>query len=250
MECTTTAARVKVAQEAPTEEVERTVYTAATAGVEGAFEVEPMVPQVFQTDDEEEDSMSEGEGVEPDAIAVAGPSPLSASNIPMASSAPEQEVRFYASGTGGTRSNAVSGNLRASIRALTNKHPENAPLLAAARALFAAGRDDNPHKTIARMQAVATFPEVGSNPTMMLGFIGLYTKEMTKALSRATADMAAARATQAKKKKLANALARVAKLEALQTELGKLGELTEPQKKSLALDKKKVEAYSKELADK
>jgi len=75
-----------------------------------------------------------------------------------------------------------------------------------------------------------------------LAIVGTLAEDAQLKIARAA--IAAASATQAKKKKLANALARVAKLEALETEL------TEHQKKSLALDKKKVEDYSKELAGK
>lgn len=232
MECTTpTAARVEVPQEN------------APAVVETDDEgVAPAAEGVVETESEEEQgpmSGDEGGDDEEPAAADAHQQPPN----------PEHLVEFHAKTTG-EGPWAVTRDTRTAIHTAVKKQPGNMRLLQAAQAVLNLRRSADPYEIMERTASLIRFEAISSDGSLVMAVTSLYAAQMARVHDIGKKRMAAARATQAKKKKLANALARVAKLEALQTELGKLGELTEPQKKSLALDKKKVEAYSKELARK
>jgi hypothetical protein len=223
---TTTAAGVEVPQEAPTEEVEPMQEGVAPA-------VEGGEGEVMDTDGEEEEgSMSDDDegGTTSGDEQPAG----EAAAIPSNPTGATHEVRFDANHD--TQPNLARGPLRTWLRAVAGS--------TAVRQILRLKKGADPAEVIQLLAQAKLNYEVITSPSAMAALAILGTRAEMAQLKIARAAIAAASATQAKKKKLANALARVAKLEALETEL------TEHQKKSLALDKKKVEAYSKELEGK
>lgn len=226
MASTTTTAGVEVAQEnAPTvEPMDEGVAPAA----EGAG-------HVFQTDDEEEGPMSGDEGDDDDEPAAA--------DAQQEPPNPEHLVEFHARTTG-EGPWAATGYFRTAIHTAVKKQPGNMPLLQAAQAVLNLRRSADPHEIMKRTASLTHFEAATSDGSLVMAVTSLYAAQMGRIHDIGKKRMAAASATQAKKKKLAHARARVAKLEALETEL------TDKEKARLALDKKKVETYSKELEGK
>lgn len=222
MECT--AAGVEVPPNA--EEVERMdAVDEARAAAEG-------VKEVIETEsEEEEDPMSGDEG------ATSGDEPPAGEAGAAIPGDLTYEVAFHANVHNKHGHNMVQGWARSALWTLRDSST-------AVRQLLGLKQGADPAETIQLVAKAKLTHEVILNRSAVnaLAIVGTGAEDAQLKIARAA--IAAASATQKKKQLRANALARVAKLEALETEL------TEQQKKSLALDKKKVETYSKELAGK
>ena len=192
-------------------------------------------PYLVSTDDEEgaeeDDGLSTDEDDEEPAAAGAQQEPPN----------PEHLVEFHAKTTSeGPR--AVTNDPRTAIHTAVKRQPDNIKLRQAAQAVLDLPRSADPHEIMGCMMELTHFEAITSDGFLVMAFTSLYAAQMGRIHSIGKTRMAANKATAGKKKVLANTLARVAKLEALKTDL------TEKQKASLALGKKKVEKLQKELA--
>lgn len=204
--------------------------TTTAARVEGHA---PAAETVVETEsEEEEDLMSGDEGATSGDEPPAGEAGAAIAGNPTGAT---YEVRFDANCN--KAPNLVRGWARSALWTVRDSST-------AVRQLLGLKQGADPAETIQLVAKAKLTHEVILNRSAVnaLAIVGTGAEDAQLKIARAA--IAAASATQAKKKKLANALARVAKLEALQTEL------TDKEKARLALNKKRVETYSKELAGK
>jgi len=197
-------------------------------------------PYLVSTDDkegaEEDDGLSTDEDDEDDEEPAAADAQQEPPN-------PEHLVEFHAKTTSEGPS-AATGATRTAIHTAVKRQADDMQLRQAAQAVLDLRRSADPYEIKERTLALIRFVSVAADSSLMMALASLDAVQVQRIHEIGRKRMAAIKALENKKRMLANALARVAKLEALETDL------TEKQKTSLALGKKKVETYRDELLGK